>query len=87
MLISSSELSASTADAVLDFGGSVLASAFLCFCTSSRFGKFVIVISLGLVAPLAIVRALCNLTNRVLELCRLDEVNVLHQASFFVHAS
>ena len=57
------------------------------FCTPSRFGKFVIVISLGLVAPLAIVRALCSLTNRVLELYRLDEVNVLHQASFFVHAS
>ena len=46
------------------------------FCTSSRFGKFVSVNSLGLVALLATVRALCSLTSQVLELYRLNEIIV-----------
>ena len=46
------------------------------FCTSSRFGKFVSVNSLGLVALLSTVRALCNLTSQVLKLYRLNEIIV-----------
>ena len=51
------------------------------FCTSSRFGKFVSVSSLGFVALLATVQALCSLTSQVLELYRLDEIVVLYQVS------
>ena len=68
------------ADAVLEFSVSV-ASAFFAFCTSSHFGKFVIVNSLEFVTLLAIVQALRSLTNQVLELYRLDEIIVLHQVS------
>ena len=49
-------------------------NVLLRFCTSSRFRKFVIVNSLGFVTLLAIVQALCSLTNQVLELHRLDEI-------------
>ena len=51
------------------------------FCTLSRFGKFVSVSSLGFVALLAAVQALCSLTSQVLELYRLDEIVVLYQVS------
>ena len=78
MLITSSELSASTADAVLEFSVSVLASAFFA-SASSRFGKFVVVNSLGFVTLLTIVQALCSRTNQVLELYRLDEIFVLRR--------
>ena len=51
------------------------------FCTSSRFGKFMSVTSLGFVALLAAVQALCSLISHVLKLYRLDEIAVPHQVS------
>ena len=83
MLITSSELSASTADAALQFSVPALASASFASAPSpsSRFGKFVSVSSLGFVALLATVQALCSLTSQVLELYRLDEIVVLYQVS------
>ena len=60
---------------------SCVCQRLLRFCTSSRFGKFMSVSSLGFVALLATVQALCSLTCQVLELYRLDEIVVLHQVS------
>ena len=51
------------------------------FCTSSRFGKFMSVNSLGFVTLLVTVQALCSLTSQVLEFYRLDEIIVPHQIS------
>ena len=95
MLITRSELSASTADAALQFSVFALASAsftsardrsdhLLSRCPSSRFWKFVSVSSLGFVALLATVQPLCSLTSQVLELYRLDEIVV--RTKFLVHA-
>ena len=52
----------------------------MCFsrCTS-RFGKYVSVSSLGFLALLAAVQALCSLANQILELHRLDGIGVPHQ--------
>ena len=47
------------------------------FCTSSRFGKFLSVSSLGFVALLATVQALCSLISQVLELYRLEGLLLL----------
>ena len=52
------------------------------FCTSSRFGKFMSVNSLGFVTLLATMQALFSLTSQVLELYRLNEIIVPHQISY-----
>ena len=81
MLITCSELSASTADAALQFSVPVLASASFASAPGHASGQFVSVNSLGFVTLLATVQALCSLTSQVLELYRLNEIIVPHQVS------